>query len=82
MHADYAIRQFSSTCSAYTSGISTGATLVPHEPDHILGEQHGGTTALENLAYACLRCNRLKGPHIATRFSPPLPSGKPFVESG
>jgi hypothetical protein len=33
----------------------------------VIGEQHGGATVLENLAYACFRCNRYKGPNIATR---------------
>lgn len=42
------------------------ATLVPHEPDHVIGEQHGGATTVANLAYACFRCNRFKGPNIAT----------------
>jgi hypothetical protein len=32
-----------------------------------MSEQHGGVTVLENLAYACFRCNRYKGPNIATR---------------
>jgi len=48
-------------------GIPDDATLVPHEPDHIIGTQHGGETSLANLAYACFRCNRYKGPNIATR---------------
>ena len=47
-------------------GIPEDATLAPHEPDHVIGEQHGGATTLENLALACFRCNRLKGPNIAT----------------
>jgi hypothetical protein len=47
-------------------GVPDDATLAPHEPDHIIGEQHGGTTELNNLAYACFRCNRFKGPNIAT----------------
>ena len=33
--------------------------------DHIIAEQHGGETALGNLAYACPHCNRHKGPNIA-----------------
>lgn len=41
--------------------------MAPHEPDHVIGEQHGGATTLTNLAYACFRCNRFKGPNIATR---------------
>jgi len=53
-------------CCEYC-GLSDGATLAPHEPDHIIGEQHGGSTTLDNLAYACFRCNRFKGLNIATR---------------
>jgi hypothetical protein len=37
-----------------------------HEPDHIIGEQHGGTTTADNLALACIHCNRQKGPNIAS----------------
>jgi hypothetical protein len=37
-----------------------------HEPDHIIAQQHGGETRLDNLALACLPCNRHKGPNIAT----------------
>lgn len=33
--------------------------------DHIVARQHGGPTVLENLALACLHCNRHKGPNIA-----------------
>lgn len=53
-------------CCEYC-GIPADATLAPHEPDHIVDEQHGGATTLANLAYACFRCNRYKGPNIATR---------------
>jgi hypothetical protein len=53
-------------CCEYC-GIPEEATLVPHEPDHIVGEQHSGETIAANLAYACFRCNRFKGPNIATR---------------
>ncbi len=37
-----------------------------HEPDHIVARQHGGHTAADNLALACMRCNRYKGPNIAS----------------
>ena len=37
-----------------------------HEPDHIIATQHRGQTELGNLALACLQCNRLKGPNIAS----------------
>jgi HNH endonuclease len=37
-----------------------------HEVDHIIGRQHGGETADGNLAYACLICNRFKGPNLSS----------------
>jgi hypothetical protein len=33
--------------------------------DHIIAEQHGGTTAVSNLALACLADNNHKGPNLA-----------------
>jgi hypothetical protein len=38
---------------------------LPFPVDHIIARQHGGQTVLENLAFACLHCNRHKGPNIA-----------------
>jgi len=40
--------------------------LHRHEPDHIIPSQHGGATDPDNLALACLRCNRYKGPNIGS----------------
>lgn len=40
--------------------------FFPHEPDHIIAEQHGGTADLANLALACFHCNRFKGPNLAS----------------
>ena len=37
-----------------------------HEVDHIIAEKHGGQTVSDNLAYACLQCNRHKGTDIAS----------------
>jgi len=37
-----------------------------HEPDHIVPLQHGGETDESNLALACFRCNRYKGPNIGS----------------
>lgn len=34
--------------------------------EHIIAEQHGGTSILSNLAYACSYCNWKKGPNIST----------------
>jgi len=33
--------------------------------DHIIAQQHGGRSVFSNLALACLKCNRHKGPNIA-----------------
>ena len=38
---------------------------LPFHIDHIKARQHGGLTVLENLALACLHCNRHKGPNLA-----------------
>jgi HNH endonuclease len=33
--------------------------------DHLVAEKHGGPTSLENLGWACFRCNSHKGPNLA-----------------
>ncbi len=38
----------------------------PHEADHVIAEKHGGPPAPENLALACLDCNRFKGSDLAS----------------
>jgi hypothetical protein len=38
---------------------------APFQIDHIIARQHGGATMLDNLALACIHCNRFKGPNIA-----------------
>lgn len=40
--------------------------LHRHEPDHIVPLLHDGTTDAENLALACLWCNRYKGPNVGS----------------
>jgi 5-methylcytosine-specific restriction endonuclease McrA len=35
---------------------------APFQIDHIIARQHSGETNLENLALACIYCNRFKGP--------------------
>ena len=47
-------------------GVHEADVWAPHEPDHIIAEQHGGRTAAENLAYACFHCNRHKGTNLAS----------------
>jgi HNH endonuclease len=38
---------------------------TPFQIDHIIAEQHGGLTVSDNLAIACLRCNKRKGPNLS-----------------
>ena len=38
---------------------------APFQMDHIIARQHGGADDLDNLALACIHCNRHKGPNIA-----------------
>lgn len=52
-------------CCEYCLKPDNLATLA-HEPDHIIADQHGGSTSLDNLAYACFDCNRKKGPNLAS----------------
>ncbi|MBI5652706.1 MAG: HNH endonuclease [Chloroflexi bacterium] len=42
------------------------ASVYHHEPDHIIPIQHGGETESNNLALACMRCNRHKGPNVGS----------------
>ena len=37
----------------------------PFEIEHVLPKQHAGSDASGNLAYACVYCNRHKGPNLA-----------------
>jgi hypothetical protein len=46
--------------------LSEEDAFFPHEPDHIIAEKHGGTTTIENLAFACFACNRFNGSDIAS----------------
>ena len=38
---------------------------APFEIEHIIPKQHGGPTALHNLDYSCLHCNKHKGPNLS-----------------
>jgi hypothetical protein len=40
--------------------------LEPFHLEHIVARQHGGQTEAENLAWACHRCNRHKGPNLTS----------------
>lgn len=41
-------------------------TFFGCELDHVISEKHGGLTREDNLAYACLTCNRKKGSDVAS----------------
>ena len=53
------------------------ASAFEHEPDHIVPIQHGGETKANNLALACMRCNRRKGPNVGS-FDPQTGALVPF----
>src|SRR5271165_1879000 len=38
----------------------------PHQVDHIVSRKHGGASTADNLALACLICNRYKGADVAS----------------
>jgi hypothetical protein len=41
-------------------------TFFGCDVDHVISEKHGGLTAVDNLAWACLLCNRAKGSDIGS----------------
>ena len=45
-------------------------TFFGCEVDHIVSEKHGGLTVADNLAYACLVCNRNKGTDLGSLWDP------------
>jgi hypothetical protein len=53
------------------------ASAFQHEPDHITPLQHDGKTTTDNLALACVRCNRRKGPIVGS-FDPETGALVPF----
>ena len=45
-------------------------TFFGGEVDHIVSVKHGGTTAIDNLAYTCQPCNRNKGSDLGSMYWP------------
>ncbi len=41
------------------------ASRLRHQVDHIIARQHGGSNAVSNRAFCCVRCNLRKGPNVA-----------------
>jgi 5-methylcytosine-specific restriction endonuclease McrA len=54
------------TCCEYCQ-LPQETTDLPFQIDHIIAEQHGGETTLDNLALACLHDNKHKGLNAALR---------------
>jgi HNH endonuclease len=42
-----------------------GRSAFAHQVDHVVSRKHGGASALDNLAYSCIFCNRYKGSDVA-----------------
>lgn len=53
-------------CCEYCQQPAGLSFLLSHELDHVIAEKHGGETVIENLAYACWRCNRHKGTDLGS----------------
>lgn len=60
-----AVAHRAGSCCEYC-GLPEKFAAHRHEPDHVIAQQHGGETVLDNLALACMPCNRNKGPNIAS----------------
>ena len=45
-------------------------TFFGCEIDHIVSEKHGGLTVADDLAFACLACNRTKGADLGSVWEP------------
>ncbi|MGF1493943.1 MAG: HNH endonuclease [Microcoleaceae cyanobacterium] len=46
--------------------LPSSLSFYSHEIDHVIALKHGGKTTIENLAYACWRCNRYKGSDLGS----------------
>jgi hypothetical protein len=58
------VRTRAAGCCEYCR-IPEAVVRLSFQVDHIIAEQHGGPTALSNLAWSCLPCNKRKGPNLA-----------------
>ena len=46
--------------------IAKADTFYGCQVDHIISLKHGGSSELDNLAYACASCNRAKGSDVGS----------------
>jgi 5-methylcytosine-specific restriction endonuclease McrA len=47
-------------------GVTFRTRTSRHQVDHVIAEEHGGQTTLDNLALSCTVCNRRKGSDIGS----------------
>ena len=59
------VRERAGECCEYCR-IPESMTWAVHTIDHIIAEKHGGPTAADNLALACMICNSWKGSDLAS----------------
>lgn len=59
------VRQRAYDCCEYCQ-LPQLCTTLPHEVDHIRSQKHQGPTTLDNLCWACARCNEFKGSDVAS----------------
>ncbi len=79
-HIPASLRRLVAERAAYRCeycGQPSAVALHPHEPDHIVPSQHGGTPDESNFALACFPCNRYKGPNAGS-FDPITEELVPF----
>ncbi len=48
----------------YCQVSEASAPVTPFQIEHVIARQHGGPTAMSNLALACHHCNLHKGPNL------------------
>jgi len=58
------VRRRATRCCEYCRFHEEDLPLWPFHLDHIVAEQHRGTDHPKNLAWACQRCNLLKGTNL------------------
>ena len=58
------VRERAGHCCEYCL-LPQACSPEPFQIDHIIAEQHGGSTRASNLALACLADNNHKGPNLA-----------------
>ncbi|HKI33505.1 MAG TPA: HNH endonuclease signature motif containing protein [Gemmataceae bacterium] len=60
------IRQRAGNRCEYCRSHQDDEPFFTFQIEHVIAKQHGGASALDNLALACPHCNLHKGPNIAS----------------